>query len=128
METAAAARTCCCSGSASPTYPPSTPLRRDPLAPPSVDSPAPGHGSQERGLLLRATPPRSSGGARRPPRPARTLTSILRRAKGAGNTGPSTRHRRGPSDSGGSKHGVCSDLQFNPVRACSCTCLLVVDA
>ena len=83
--------------------PPSTPLRRD--------ARAPGHGSQERGLLLRATPPRSSGGARRPPRPARPLPSILRRA-------PSTRHRRCPSDGGGSKHGVCSDLQFNHVRAC----------
>jgi len=44
-ETAAAgedsSRTCCCSGSASPTHPPSTPHRRYPLAPPSVDSPAP---------------------------------------------------------------------------------------
>jgi len=100
--------------------PPSTPLRRD--------ARAPGHGSQERGLLLRATPPRRSGGARRPPRPARPLTSILRRAPGAGNAGPSTRHRRCPSDGGGSKHGVCSDLQFNHVRASICTCLLVVDA
>jgi len=92
------------------------------------DARAPGHGSEERGLLLRATPPRSSGGARHLPRPARPLTSILRWATGAGNAGPFTRHRRCASDGGGSKHGVCSDLQFNHVRACSCTCLLVVDA
>jgi hypothetical protein len=56
--------------------PPWSPLRRDlhPL----------GHGSQERGLVLRATPRRSFGGARRPPPPAkRRATRAAQHCEGA---------------------------------------------
>ncbi|CAO2171890.1 unnamed protein product [Urochloa humidicola] len=95
-------------------------LLRRPRTPCAEIRQAPGDGSRERGLVLRRRTESAYSGQLAPSHKIRRRTASassfsLRQDKGAGSANPSTRHSRGPSGGEGSKHGVCSDLRFNPV-------------